>query len=60
MIQTITLRTHTGADGQLHLNIPTTLVAVEQGDLLEDLQTIVVLDEWLQLDDREQALFLHG
>jgi AAA15 family ATPase/GTPase len=35
-------------------------VVVEQGDLLEDLQTIVVLDEWLQLDDREQALFLHG
>jgi ABC-type transport system involved in cytochrome c biogenesis ATPase subunit len=35
-------------------------VAVEQGDLLEDLQTIVVLDEWLQLDDREQTLFLHG
>lgn len=35
-------------------------VAVEQGDLLEDLQTIVLLDEWLQLDDREQTLFLHG
>jgi predicted ATPase len=32
-------------------------VAVEEGELLEDIQTITALDEVLSQDDREQALF---
>jgi hypothetical protein len=36
MIQSITLRSHVGVDGQLHLNIPTDLTAT-------DLEVIVLL-----------------
>ncbi len=42
------------------LKIADEVVEVEQGRKLEDLQTIVSLDEELAQDDREQAFFFKG